>query len=118
MNHKHRLLLSILFLLAFNSYALSTDKDKPMVIKANSAEIDSEKNLVTYLGNVDARQGTLHIKGSVLTIKKTDDKVETIIMVGKPATYKQRPDNKQKDNRCKGRRNTDFSTKRPGYTKA
>jgi len=104
MSRKHLLLLSALFLSAFDCYALSTDKDKPMTIEADSVEIDDKKGLTVYRGNVDVRQGTLHVKGETLVIEKVNGEVKIVTVVGKPATYRQRPDNKPQDVTARARK--------------
>ncbi|MCW8963121.1 MAG: lipopolysaccharide transport periplasmic protein LptA [Gammaproteobacteria bacterium] len=104
MSHKYLFLLSALFLSAFDCYALSTDKDKPMTIEADSVEIDDKKGLTVYRGNVDVRQGTLHVKGETLVIEKVNGEVKIVTVVGKPATYRQRPDNKPQDVTARARK--------------
>jgi len=68
-----------------------------MMIEADSVEIDDKKGLTVYRGNVDVRQGTLHVKGKTLVIEKENGEVKVVTVVGSPATYKQRPDNKKQD---------------------
>ena len=87
------------FLLSISNVclALSTDKDKPMTIEANSVEIDDKKGITVYRGNIDVRQGTMHVTGNTLVIERVDGKVKTVTVVGKPARYTQRPDNKKDD---------------------
>lgn len=77
--------------------ALSSDKDKPMAIEADSVEIDDKRGLTVYRGNVDVRQGTLHITGGTLVIERANGRIKVVTIVGKPATYRQRPDNKPED---------------------
>ncbi len=91
------LLLPAVLLLPALSHALSTDKDQPMQIEADSVEIDDKSGLTVYRGNVIIKQGTLHVKGSTLVIERVNDEVKMVTVVGKPASYKQRPDNKTED---------------------
>ena len=98
------LLLLFTFLLSSNAYALSSDKNKPMTIEADSVEIDEKKGLTVYRGNIDVRQGTLHVTGDTLVIEKENGEVKVVTVVGKPATYKQRPDNKPEDVKAKARK--------------
>ena len=97
MNHRLQLLLFSLLLVSSNAFALSSDKNKPMTIEADSVEIDDKKGLTVYRGNIDVRQGTLHVTGETLVIEKADGDVKVVTVVGKPATYRQRPDNKKED---------------------
>lgn len=104
MNLKSLLLLSTFLLSSINAYALSSDKNKPMTIEADSVEIDEKKGLTVYRGNIDVRQGTLHVTGDTLVIEKENGEVKVVTVVGQPATYKQRPDNKPQDVKAKARK--------------
>lgn len=79
------------------SHALSSDREQPINIKADTVEIDSKSSLAVYHGNVEVRQGTLHIKGTRLVIEWLNDKVKMITVTGRPAHYRQRPDNQSED---------------------
>lgn len=100
----HKYLFFILLLLPLTCHALSSDKNKPMTIEADSVEIDDKKGLTVYRGNVDVRQGTLHVTGGTLVIEKVNGEVKVVTVVGKPATYRQRPDDKPKDVTAKARK--------------
>lgn len=104
MSRKHLFLLLPLLLFPLTSHALSTDKDKPMTIEADSVEIDDKKGLTVYRGNVDVQQGTMHVKGDTLVIEKIKGEVKVVTVVGKPATYRQRPDNKPEDVKARARK--------------
>jgi len=86
------LLIFILSLLSANVQALSTDKDKPIEIEADSAELDNKKGVTIYYGNVIVTQGSIRMTGNKMTVYFTDGNLDTVIMTGKPATYKQLPD--------------------------
>jgi lipopolysaccharide export system protein LptA len=75
-----------------------------MTIEADSVEIDDKKGLTVYRGNVDVRQGTLRVKGSTLVIEKVNGEVKIVTVIGKPAAYRQRPDNKKQDVTAKARK--------------
>jgi len=78
-------------------YALSTDKDQPMNIEADSVEIDDIRGITVYRGSVEVRQGSMHVTGNTLVIERVGGRVKTVTVVGKPANYSQRPDNKKED---------------------
>ena len=102
---RNYLYLVIPFLLfSIDCHALSSDKNKPMTIEADSVDIDDKKGLTVYRGNVDVRQGTLHVTGETLVIEKVNGEVKIVTVVGKPATYKQRPDNKPQDVTARARK--------------
>jgi len=75
-------------------YALTTDKNQDIEIESNSAYLDDTKNLSVYTGNVVVVQGSMRITGDKMTIYyTTENELDKIIMEGKPATFRQLPDN-------------------------
>lgn len=74
---------------------LSTDPDQPIEIEADAAELDDKTGITVYSGNVIVIQGSMHFYGNRLTITYTDDNsLKTATMLGKPASFKQRSDDK------------------------
>lgn len=67
-----RLLPSLLLLLAGSTsvsvWALPSDRQQPVEITANSARFDERAGEAVYKGNVIVRQGTLEVKGDLLTL--------------------------------------------------
>jgi lipopolysaccharide export system protein LptA len=84
--------------------ALSTDRNQPMSIEADRVELNDGQGISVYRGNVKVTQGTLVLTGETMTVHNKGDQVEKVIMEGNPATYQQRPDNKDKDVRAKALR--------------
>jgi lipopolysaccharide export system protein LptA len=84
-------------LLVFNqSVALTTDQDQPIDIEADAAELDDQKGVTTYTGNVIVEQGSIRMTGEKMTVYYTkDNDLDTVIMEGHPATYRQLPDDSQ-----------------------
>ncbi|GMQ87618.1 MAG: lipopolysaccharide transport periplasmic protein LptA [Gammaproteobacteria bacterium] len=93
----NRCLLLALILLPVDSWALSSDREQPMLIEADRAELDDANGISIYRGNVRVTQGTLLLTGDIMTVYTKGDDVKKVIMEGQPATYQQRPDNKDKD---------------------
>ena len=92
------LLLPLFFSSLFSpaALALSTDKDQPIELEANYAEMDDEKGETVYKGDVVVIQGSMKITGDVLTVYYNDDgELDTMIVTGKLAHYKQLPDNSE-----------------------
>ncbi|NIP28666.1 MAG: lipopolysaccharide transport periplasmic protein LptA, partial [Gammaproteobacteria bacterium] len=86
-------LLFLMLLVAPPCLALTTDKDQPIEIEADTAELDDKKNVTIYSGNVIVVQGSIRMTGEKMTVYYTEDSdLETVVMVGNPATYKQLPD--------------------------
>ena len=74
--------------------ALSTDKDQPIEVEADEANLDDLNNVSIYRGNVIVTQGSIYMTGEVMTVHNTEDgDLDYLIMEGNPATYKQLPDN-------------------------
>src|SRR5690554_4818081 len=75
------------------AFALSTDKDQPIEVEADTAELDDLNRVSVYRGNVIVTQGSVRMTGDVMTVHHTeDDKLDTLILEGNPATYRQLPD--------------------------
>ncbi len=80
-------------ILALPVHALSTDKDQPIEVEADTAELDEVKNVSIYRGKVIVIQGSIRMTGDLMTVYQTDsDDLDHLIMEGNPATYKQLPD--------------------------
>lgn len=76
------------------AWGLSTDKNKPMEILANSAELDDKNRVTIYRGDVEVTQGTLFMSGHTLTVYYDEDQeLDHAVMEGDRAYYKQLPDN-------------------------
>jgi len=76
--------------------ALTTDKDQPIEIEADNAELDSKKLITIYEGNVVVTQGSIRMTGDRMTVHYTkNNELDTVVLVGKPATYRQLPDKSQ-----------------------
>jgi len=74
-------------------HALSTDKEKPIEVEADAGELDDIKNITVYTGDVIVTRGSIRMTGDKMTVYyDKDDNIETLIMDGKPATYRQLPD--------------------------
>lgn len=53
-----------LLLLSFQLFALSEDSKKPLLVRADYADLNQKKHLGTYLGNVCVDQGSTHIRAA------------------------------------------------------
>ena len=84
--HKSGLILA-LCLLPSPGWSLSTDRDQPMLIEADRAELNDADGISVYRGNVKVTQGTLILTGETMTGHTKGVDVGKVIMDGKPATY-------------------------------
>jgi lipopolysaccharide export system protein LptA len=89
-----KLILAIIIASMMNcAFALSTDKQQDIEIEADSAEMDDIKGITIYRGNVIVDQGSIHMTGDIMTVyNDADGEMELVIMEGRPATYRQLPD--------------------------
>lgn len=97
LNKPINLCLLLTGLIIFNqSVALTTDQNQPIEIEADTAELDDQKGVTTYAGNVIVVQGSIRMTGEKMTVYYTkDNDLDTVIMEGHPATYRQLPDNSE-----------------------
>lgn len=98
MRHAIALTLSLLYAgLPGVAAALSSDRDQPMYVEADRADIDDQRGVSVYRGNVKITQGTLQLTAAELTVHSKDGDITKAIAIGQPATYRQRPDGKEQD---------------------
>jgi lipopolysaccharide export system protein LptA len=109
---KHLLLGCAIWLLCLplQTWALSSDRNEPINIEADSATLHEKMGSSTYRGNVHLRQGTLHLHGDTMTVQMRDDRIEKIVLTGSPATYVQRPDNADQDQHAEAGRIEYYAT--------
>ncbi len=75
--------------------ALEGDRHATLEITADSAELNEQKGIAIYKGNVVLSQGSLLIKSKTLTIQQNESGVERVIATGKPAKYSQLLENEE-----------------------
>ena len=78
-------LLLCLLLLSFPVLALESDRQKPLEVSANSTDGTLGDGTTTLRGNVDIRQGTLHITADEAEVNKIDGRVSSVTFRGSPA---------------------------------
>ena len=75
-----------------SAWALPSDRDQPIRVQADSAELDDKQGVAVYRGDVVITQGTLKITGDTVTItQNAQGELEVFTSVGKPAYYEQKP---------------------------
>lgn len=93
MKISHLSLIACLVLSA-NAFALSTDRDQPVYIDSDSQQLDMQSNMVTFLGDVKLKQGSINMNADKVIVYR-DAKTGTIKEIegyGKPATFSQLTD--------------------------
>ncbi len=91
--------LSWLFYCISNAaFALSTDRNQPLNIEADSAKLDNLKGYTVYVGNVIVNQGTLQLFADKVTLTYNNEKqIQSLIAEsnGQMVRFKQILDNKE-----------------------
>ena len=62
--------------------ALPSDREKPIEIEADSADLDNGKGVSVYRGDVVMTQGTTRITGDKITIYSTEKEVRRVVATG------------------------------------
>jgi len=86
-------LSSFILFTAQSAFALPDDRDQPIHIQADKAELDDRKGVALYSGNVVITQGSMQITGEHATMTRgADGGVDIFTATGKPATFRQQPE--------------------------
>jgi len=96
MQSNKNMILALLFglLASLPALALSSDKQQPIHIEADSMVIDDVQGTAVYRGNVHYTQGSTHLDADEVTVYSADrHNVDKAVADGKPATFRQHPDN-------------------------
>jgi lipopolysaccharide export system protein LptA len=95
-NHIPKIIIALFaFTAASPSLALRSDRDQPIDIQADRVEIKEKEEISEYIGNVHLQQGSLDIRADKVTVFLKDGRLIKILIIGNPATFKQKPeDNK------------------------
>lgn len=95
--NKMKIVFIALFLFLFSSplWALSSDKQKPVEVEADTFNLDDAKKITIYSGNVITTQGSMEIMADKVTIYGVRGTTEKVIATGKPVKFKQLPDGSQ-----------------------
>ncbi len=83
-------LLLIAASVAHPALGLSTDKDQPIYLEADSVEIDEVSGVSTYQGNVIVTQGSLKLWADKMWIHRKNGITEKIVTRGEPTHFRQR----------------------------
>lgn len=77
-----------------SSVARNSDRDQPIKLSANQAEVDNVKGVSVYRGDVVLIQGTLKITGNVMHVyyAPASRELDHIVVEGDPASYRELPE--------------------------
>ncbi len=83
------LLIGCLLFSAASFSAAQSDRQLPMTVEADTAELNERSGVSTYKGNVVVVQGSLTMKAERMVLQSKNNKLVRMTGTGKPATYKQ-----------------------------
>ena len=86
-------LLSLCLLAPQVALALRSDKDQPIHIAADRANINAKQGVSIYQGNVRVIRGSMHLEADTVTVYSTQNTIKKIIAVGNPVHFRELPDN-------------------------
>jgi len=87
---------AVVALASTGAHALSTDREQPIVIEAQTAEADNKAQVTIYRGDVVITQGTLRITGDTVWIHYDDaNSITKAVSEGQPAKFRQLTDGKK-----------------------
>jgi lipopolysaccharide export system protein LptA len=89
---RRHLLLALLLVFSPALTALPTDKDAPVEIEADSADIDGKTNTTTYRGRVRISQGSMELRADKVVIEFKGRKPSILTATGNPARFRQKPE--------------------------
>ncbi|MBF7142830.1 MULTISPECIES: lipopolysaccharide transport periplasmic protein LptA [Pseudomonas] len=75
-----------------NALALPNDRDQPIHIQSDDAQLDDKQGVAVYTGGVIITQGSMKITGNKVTVTRTPSgDVDVFTAVGNLAYYEQKP---------------------------
>ena len=81
---------SIFMVLPSLAFALPSDREQPINIEADHAQLDDKAGITQYKGRAILTQGSLRIEGDIITFYYDEDKnLKKAVAEGKLAKYKQ-----------------------------
>ncbi len=90
--NQFKLLLALALLgIVSTGYGLPDDGNQPITIESDFAESNQATGQTEYSGNVIMRQGSVSIEAEKVTIFYVESKVNRILSLGEPATYRHQP---------------------------
>ena len=97
--HQFKIQFKIILLTSLSAFLLASsptilaetplpDEEQPVHISANSLDAQEKKGISIYKGNVIVTQGSLTLKGDVITVMHPNSQLQTVKSAGQPASFK------------------------------
>ena len=74
------------------AFGLSNDQEQPILIEADSVDIDEGTGVSVYQGQVDVKQGSIHITADKVTVYQKEKRTDRVLAVGTPVRFQQKTD--------------------------
>ena len=89
------LLLILPLLLPAVPAALESDKEQPILVEADGADINDRTGISVYTGNVIITQGSIRLEADKVTITQRESESDHILAEGKPVKFQQQQEGQQ-----------------------
>lgn len=89
MRHLEHILLTMLLTWSSLTTALDSDRHQPVGLSADSVDLDEDRNISIYKGNVELRQGSMYLRANRVTIHHRQRKPDRIVAEGRPVRFEQ-----------------------------
>lgn len=86
---------ALCLLLSGAANALSSDRQQALQIDADKADIDQQRGISTYRGNVQLTRGSMKLLADEVVVKHDGGTIHLVTASGSPANYQQRTDKQQ-----------------------
>ena len=84
-----------LLLLPISGNALESDKEQPLYVEADGADIDDKTGVSIYTGNVVITQGSIKLNADKVTVTQKGEKSDHILAEGNPVKFQQQAEGKK-----------------------
>ncbi len=81
--------LLALTLMATGAVALESDRNQPIELAADSVDINEAEGLSVYRGDVDLRQGSMHLQADVVRVHHRGRDPSRVVAEGRPVRFEQ-----------------------------
>ena len=88
------LFLLLLLCISQLSIALESDSDQPIMIEADSVELDDDLGVSTYTGNVVVIQGSIQLNADRVTVTRSSANSHHLLAEGNPVRFTQETEDK------------------------
>lgn len=82
-------LFSLLLMVSLPVYALDTQRDLPIDVVSNSAELNDQTGIAKYLGDVIITQGDSKLEAEEVAVTVIDQSIQLIEASGSPARFRE-----------------------------